>query len=620
LRAGVGEEVALLLGSALEHSEPLKWIDGWTWLDPSRRADVKLLDARTAGDIARARRARFYIDGTVIGSVDSSTVILRLNDARGDSLVDQVSSSGVAGSSVAQLGLTAVRQLLPRLLAPGRKVDIAPLSERSPAAIANWLQGEREYRQSQYVRALDYYRRALEEDSALSIAAVNGAQAADWMGYDDEARSFLAAALSHELDLPRKYAHLARGLQFFLSGSADSAVSRYRMALRLDPAWAAAWTALGDVYYHLLPTESPLDSLAEAAFTEARRADPDLLPPLYHLTEIALGRGELPRATTMLAAFRRSNPDPTWTLQLELMASCRTRGPAAMNWAAEVKAHAEEVFYAAKALSAAGAHWGCSESALRELLRSESLAANYRRASLLVLQSILVAERRYADVESLIDSAVAQGITDARGLYVLDAVAGAPFDRQAQAAMGDLPDGTRTLQAPRLWFEGSWQAHAGDSSRLATVVDQLDHRARSGGDPLDSLLAEAMAARLDLVRGDTARASTRLLALRPAAGRAYITWGLWQSLAAERMALAEILLAEGQPSRALEIASGFDHFEPVMFVLYWPRSLELRIRAATSLGRSDLAQRYAAQLGRIGRQDLLSNATRREPPQPRRPS
>jgi hypothetical protein len=186
--------------------------------------------------------------------------------------------------------------------------------------------------------------------------------------------------------------------------------------------------------------------------------------------------------------------------------------------------------------------------------------------------------------------------------------------------MDELPDGTRTLQAPRLWFEGSWHAHAGDGPRLATVVEQLHQRARASGDPLDSLLAAAMAARLDLVRGDTALAVGRLLALRPAAGRAYITWGLWQPLAAERIALAEILLARGDPTRALEIASGFDHFEPVAFVMYWPRSLELRLRAATNLGRPDLAKRYAALLGRIGRQDLLSTAQRNEQPQPRRAS
>ncbi|HEY3011171.1 MAG TPA: serine/threonine-protein kinase, partial [Gemmatimonadales bacterium] len=274
-RAGIGEEVALLIGSALEHSEPLRWIDGWTWLDVKRRANAELLDARTARNITRARRARFYIDGAVLGSGDSSTVILRLNDARGDSLVAQTSTSGQGTDAVARLGLMAVSQLLPRLLAPGRQVDFAPLSERRPGAIAMWLQGEREYRQSQFLRAFEFYRRAIREDSALAVAAVKGAQAADWMGYDDDAKSFVAAALNHEGNLPPKYAHLAHGLQSFLSGSADSAIAHYRLALGFEPTWAEAWTALGDVYYHLLPAESPLDSLALTAFIEARKGDPD---------------------------------------------------------------------------------------------------------------------------------------------------------------------------------------------------------------------------------------------------------------------------------------------------------------------------------------------------------
>lgn len=617
-RSGVGEEVALLLGSALEHSEPLKWIDGWTWLDSAQRTDADLIDGRTARDIARGRRARFYIDGAVMGSADSGTVILRLNDALGDSLVAQATSSGGGGRTVAQAGLAAVSQLLPRLLAPGREVDFAPLSDRRPAAIAHWLQGEREYRQSQYVRALEYYRKAVAEDSALALAAVNGAQAADWMGEDEDAKNFLAAALAHETNLPRKYAHLARGFHFFLQGAADSAVARYRLALALDPGWAAGWAALGDVYYHLLPDASPLDSLAHAAFTTARRADPEFLPPLFHLAEIAATRGDPVEARRLTAEFRRFNPDPTWVTQLELMTSCRSTGPGGVAWEKETAAHPDEVFYLAQALATGGAHWGCSEAAVRQVLGSDSTAANYQRAALLMLQSMLVAQRRFGEAKDLIDGAIRQGVTDARALYVVDAVAGAPFETQARAALDALGDGNRTLQAPKLWFRGTWYAHAGDEARLAEVVDQLHRRVRSSEDPADSLLAGSMAARLDLVRGDTSQAIARFSALRPVAGRTYITWGLWQSLAAERIQLADLLLARGEAARAFAVASGFDHFEPIAYVLYWPRSLAVRARAAAMMGRGDLEGHFTARLRAIGRDDLLHPVARGNSSQPRR--
>jgi tetratricopeptide (TPR) repeat protein len=617
VRPGSGEEVALLIGRALEHSEPLKWIDGWTWLDSARRASVAGLDARSARGITRARRARFYVDGAVLGTADSSTVILRLNDTQGDSLVMQASSSGPAQAGVADLGLQAVSQLLPRLIEPGRRVDFTPLTQRRPAAIAHWLQGEREYRQSQFPRAIEYYRSAVEADSALAVAALKGGQAADWMGYDDDARKFVDVALAHERNLPPKYAHMAHGLRSYLSGRADSALARYRLALRIDSTWAEAWTGLGDVFYHLLPAESPFDSLSEAAFNDARRADPDFIPPVYHLAELALRRGDLRRSSALLADFSRSGPDSTWILQLELMASCRARGPTGVDWAAEAVKHSEEVFYAAKGLAAPGGPWGCSEAALRALLGSDSMPANYRRASLLILQSLLVAQGRHREASGLIDSAVARGLSGAEGLYVLDAVAGAPFEEQARTALDGLQGGTRTLEGPRLWFRGSWYAHTRDVPRLAAVVNELTERARRSADPQDRLLADAMTARLQLVRGDTAAATHRLLNLRAEAPRTYLTWGLWQPLAAERLALAEVLLAGGDPVRAIDVASGFDHHEPIVYVVYWPASLALRYRAALRLGRASLAERYAAQLRGIGREDLLESARAAEQPQPR---
>jgi len=50
---GEGEAVALLLGAALQYSEPLRWIDGWSELNAEQRADVRLLERRTAAEIAR---------------------------------------------------------------------------------------------------------------------------------------------------------------------------------------------------------------------------------------------------------------------------------------------------------------------------------------------------------------------------------------------------------------------------------------------------------------------------------------------------------------------------------------------------------------------------------------
>jgi hypothetical protein len=133
---GAGEDVASMIESALEQTAPLAWIHGWTWLDVDERADVGRLTARAARRIARDRRARYFIDGEIVRQADSATVTLRLTDVLGDSLVGQ-RSARQDSTLVAQAGLAAVTGLLPRLLAPGRSVDLSALADRRPAAVAS---------------------------------------------------------------------------------------------------------------------------------------------------------------------------------------------------------------------------------------------------------------------------------------------------------------------------------------------------------------------------------------------------------------------------------------------------------------------------------------------------
>ena len=83
-----------MIGSALEYTEPLEWIDGLPLLDPRLRHNVAMLTATDARRIARVAGAKWYVDGTVIRRRDSVTVVVRLNDAAGDSVVGRSSPPG----------------------------------------------------------------------------------------------------------------------------------------------------------------------------------------------------------------------------------------------------------------------------------------------------------------------------------------------------------------------------------------------------------------------------------------------------------------------------------------------------------------------------------------------
>jgi serine/threonine-protein kinase len=594
VRAGTGQEIALMIGSALEHTEPLKWLDGWTWLDSARRTDASLLAPKQARTIARRRLARYYLDGVVIGAPDSTRVILRLNDAGGDSLVAQATVAGAPDSiAFPQLGLRAINQLLPRLLQPGRRIDLKALAERSPAAIANWLQGEREYRHSRYTLALEYQRRAVGSDSMLAFAALKGALAAEWDHQYAEAAQLVELALRNASLLPPKYVHFAEGLQAYFDGAADSASRHVQEALRLDSTWSEAWMTLGEVRYHLF---ADAESLAAFAFTKARRIDPDFAPPLFHLAEIELRNGHTAAAAKLIDQFRRTDPDSLWLAQLSLTLDCLRNGPGKVDWAREVAAHPVEVVQAAKVMGSRGSHPACAEAGFRAVFTTASAPSGARWGAVLGLQGILTARNRLDEVKRVLDSAVASGLMAAKGLYVIHAVAGSGMDAQAGAVIAELAGDYDKMSPARLWYHGVWLAHIGDRANLSKVAAKLSHQAESSRRPLDVFAARSIAARLALLDADTSRAIALLEGIGPAGSGAGIEWGMEEPFGQEQLLLAELLLTRGRAQEALEVATGIDHPRPITYLVYLRPSLLLRIRAAESLRNRQLAGAYEVRV------------------------
>lgn len=601
MQEGTGVTVALMLGSALEYTEPLEWIDALPRLDPQLKGDPGRLTASEARRIARAAGARWYLDGTAVRRGDSVTVILRLNDTEGDSVVGRASATRIT-TEAAQAGLEAVNQLLPRLLAPGQRMgDLSALAGRRPAAVAAWLQGEREYRSFNFARALEFQRRAVELDSQLAVAAIRGAQAASWPNDMVQARALADVALRHVTLLPGRMAPFARGLQAYVSGRADSAVYWLTQVLKTNPEWTEAHMALGEVYYHLLPTHAgPLDSLAEREFTAAA-ADPGFSPARFHLAELAIRSGDTTRARRAVDAFLRlaqDDPSRDQRSQLLLMLDCARSGRSAVDWPTIAAKAPVTVLSAAKMLAGGGAFVACAEDGFRAVLGAPDASLGDRWGAFLGLQGILAAETRTSELRGVVDSAVGRGLGLANQLYVLNALAGVAVDAEArEVAAQASPSGGQTPPFA-LWLAGEWKAHAGDRSGAAAIQQVLAATAVPGTP--STRYADALSARLTLFTGDTATAITRLRTLLGSVVQDNLDWGVGQSLAPERLLLAELLLARGQPREAISVAATFDSPVPAVFLPYLPASLALRNRAAMAMGQGSEAQRYQRRLAALG--------------------
>ena len=617
-REGTGAMVALMIGSALEYTEPLEWIDGLPRLDERVRRDAGALTATEARRIARNAGARWYLDGTVVRRGDSATVIVRLNDARGDSVVGR--ASGTRGVlQAAQAGLDAVNQLLPRHLAPGQRVgDLSALADRRPAAVALWLQGEREYRSFNFARALEFERRAVKEDSALAVAAIRGAQAANWLNDTEEASALADAAVRHLALLPGRVAPFARGLQAYLSGATDSALVWLERALAASPEWTEAHMSLGEVYYHLLPTtEDPLDSLAKIEFIAAS-TDSGFSPPRFHLAQLAIRSGDTARALLAVNDFLRlagNAGSRGQRAELELMFECARAGRNGVEWR-RVARVALDVLSAAKQLAGGGLYPGCAEAGYRDVFDDTTGSMGDRWGALVGLQGVLAAEGRLSELKAVIDSAVVGGFGPARYFYVLDALAGADLAPEASSVAASTIDDAKA-PASALWLAGEWYARGGDRLRARVIRDSLASRAaRDPGNGIEHYVT-VLDARMALLQGDTSATIAALQSVLGAGPQRDLDWGIGASLASDRLLLAQLKLARREWREAIRSATVFDHPIPAVFLPFVPASLELRRAAAEALGEPREARVYMDRLAALGttrRLAIVTPSSTREAP------
>ncbi len=622
LPQGTGDEVAIMIGRALEHTEPLRWYDGWVWLDEREKVDPRVLTARRAERIARDRSARFYLDGSLVRVADSATVVLRLHDAQGDSLVGQESATGLVGAEAPpQIGVRATVKLLPRLLSPGQAVDLSALTGRRPSAVVHWLQGESRYRRSQFLPALDELRQALQEDSTLALAALRAAQAASWKDSVAQARRFVDLAIREEKLLPPKQVPFAYGLRSYLTGSADSAVVQFQRALALDPDWGDAWAALGEVYTHLLPSlgvdtvndsatqlagSLAYDSLLEHAFSQARRNDPGFTPPLVHLAENAIRRGDLRQADDLIERLRRVEPDSTLALHLVLMSRCVRDGPQQFDWGPAVARNPLLVLSAGKTLSAVAGSPDCAVAAFRAVLRAETPSSGVAWGAVLGLHGLLLTQGRVDEAIALLDSLSARGAETAFGLYVMDEIAGFDTRGRAAAFVAGLGEPYRERGTPALWLLGTWDSYRRDAPKVERISRVLADRAQRSGERGDRLARDVVAAYVPLLAGDTSAAIGRFLRLSSTAPREELGYSMWDPLVGERWTLANLLAATHHYAAAYQVAAGFDAPAPVLNLVYLRASLELRTRMLDSLGRSSLASIYRKRLQALDRREISS--------------
>jgi tetratricopeptide (TPR) repeat protein len=599
----IGEDVATTIGHTLDETGPLRWIDGWSLLSDEARRDIRKMSLADARTIARSQRSGRFLTGRVALQGDSAVVFLDLHDTRGDSTIRGVRASGDS-TRPWQAGLRAITALLSTIIPSGSPEVGEPWLAREPRAVASFLLGERQFRRGAFDSALVRYRDAVASDSLFALAAIRGAQSAGWIHESRVARTLVRLAVSRAADLEPRHAALARGYQAFLLGDAEQALSEFTSAVNLDSELAAAWWHIGDAYTHLIPRKGRPDSLAEAALLKAHRLDSTAVYPMFHLLEIAIRKGEQDRTERLWERFVAVRPERTLSDKIRIMRTCVLDGVGSVSWNQEALAEPQELLTAGKSLAAAGSQVECAKAAFSAVLRadtaSDAFGVGRRWSALVGLQSLLLSQGRVNEVAKLLDSA-STNTASAAALYLMNAAASGQLKEQATlVAQHDAerygPEYRKAPSSQRLWVLALWEASQGNVNPVSAIADELDQRARANGSRQDRLLADAVAAHAALAAGDTSVALRRLRLLRPTAPPDSMPWSLAEPLGPERLLLAQLLVAKGEPHEALEVAEVFDSQEPLIYALYRPASLVVRQRAAEQLGNRALARRFSSML------------------------
>ena len=570
--------------------------------------DGRRLDTRASEKSRAAGVGAGYYLRSVLHASDSLRLRLELHDRVTDTVLVRILAFGT-GATGWEIGFHAAQRLVPLLFPSSHDRDFPLLTTVGPEALAEFFQAEQRYRESSFEEALGHYLRAVAVDSGFALAGLRGAQAATWTKQPDQARSLLGVALARSAGLPPRFKRLAGALDAYLGGKADSAVARLRQMLREDGESPEAWMLLGETYTHLLPAEGPLDSLAEDAFRRTRQLDSSFTPVLFHLIEFAARRGDTVEGGRALRRLKTARPDSITLGSAELMLRCVTRPLTMDQWRETVERSPDQVRVAAQSLSVAGLRQrACARDGWQALLAfdaGETETATLRRfGARLALQHLLVAEGRDAEVRALWNADTLFNLSYGDQMLVLDALATGRFaahaDRFAERHFAELAAGD-SVASHDLWLAGSWAARRGRAGpELRAAAESLAARARRGGGRRDSLLARSLAAQQTLARGDTTLALEQLRALTPnATETVLIAWNPWESLGYERLLFTELLVSRRKYPEALKVAAGFDAPAPLVYAIYLPAALELRLLAAEAWQEQSVARQCRNRLAAL---------------------
>ncbi len=581
-----GPAAHTVLGDALAWLPSVRPLDGTSLLGQASAWQAVPLPELIQG--AKRLGGRYLLTGSIYpeesGPGSRITVDLyAVNSGERLMRADDIAEPGRWEASLARLALESVRALAPREhLSLGSRGALLSATS-SAVALGHLLQGQARFWNDDYDGAASAFRRAVEADSGCGLAYHRWSVAEAWNHDFAAAVAAADAGLKRGPTLGSKWIELLEAQRYYALRRGDSAVAAFQRVVLQYPDEIDGWLGLGDALFHfsgLGSSSIPLD--AQRPLEEVILRDSSFAAPIYdHLVDLALLRGDVKAARRYLL---RMPPGDFPRVAREAAVALWFGSPEARRsaFAQLRKADRQTISELVHLLAYGSDRLGLMDTVAGYLMEQTRTPDDRRRGSEYRLAA-LAATGRFQ-----------QGITvwrteNRRGLdgWVLQAYfAGYPAEADAEPMLSAARAAVR--RPARLDLRGlpttelnqAVQAlvHratlAGDSSEVLWLASRLGSArfTGDGSDPLVPALTSSLHARLALLAGDSAQAIELLQRSVSRSLWPYTDFFPLSGMAPQRLLLARILAARGQPQAAKRWFDSFSNSWAVGDVFFAARA------------------------------------------------
>jgi len=244
--------------------------------------------------LARQLGAGRLLLGGIVGTQDRLVINASLLEVPGGGARAVASVAGRADS----LGVLIDRLASELLVREAGEATqrVAGLTSTSLPALRAYLQGQAAYRRARYGEAVEWFSRALEQDSGLALAGLGMVSAGAWEAPETFTRAVRIASRLRERLSPRDRVLLAAfaGPHYPDPYPFVEQLAAWERATEVLGDSPETWYQLADMLFHRTPISTgdwPLQRSA-AAFRRALELDSTFAGPLDHLVEIAVLKGD----------------------------------------------------------------------------------------------------------------------------------------------------------------------------------------------------------------------------------------------------------------------------------------------------------------------------------------